>query len=236
MPYELQIIEQNEHDLLCKMDGEAAERHGTIGYLRADFGQSGGEFWNTWFDSQKHLKTQDFKCEFNEMIEALRNDGQAPPFARRANLSAFCAENPSDGFKIQTLNYSYYFRCHPGLGGYDAYCFAYDNRYLLPELAGKHELPRKCFSMLPSTGERILIWGGSDGYEKYYPSGQSRDELRAEIDKDNAHFGVTRAQEEAMKAGSMLGWNTPAAKPWNYNENGRPRPLPPKVKNDPDRG
>ena len=36
----------------------------------------------------------------------------------------------------------------------------------------------------------------------------------------NRKLGVSEAQAEAMKAGSMFGWDTPAADPKNYNENG----------------
>jgi hypothetical protein len=50
-------------------------------------------------------------------------------------------------------------------------------------------------------------------------------------DTANQVNGITRAQEEAMLAGSMFGWDTPAAKPWNYDQNGKPRPPhPPKNK------
>lgn len=36
----------------------------------------------------------------------------------------------------------------------------------------------------------------------------------------NTLFGVTPAQVEAMFAGSMFGWDTPAANPDLYDENG----------------
>ena len=85
-----------------------------------------------------------FKQELDGVIDSLRNDGREPPFASRGNLAAFCSANPGmelngrgHGYTVRTLDYSYYFRCLPRLGDYDVYCFAYDNRYLLSELAGK---------------------------------------------------------------------------------------------------
>ena len=38
----------------------------------------------------------------------------------------------------------------------------------------------------------------------------------------NAKLGVSRAQEEAMKAGSMFGFQVPAADPRNYDADGKP--------------
>jgi len=145
MAYELLPAEQKEGWLFYRLDSEAEERHGAIGYLRADFGGIGGsgqEFWTTWFDIQTGLKTPDFKHELQEVIDSLRNDGAKPPFASRANLQSYCAENPAYpltgnavGFAIRTLKHTYTFRCAPGRGGYDIYCYTFDNRFLLPELA-----------------------------------------------------------------------------------------------------
>jgi hypothetical protein len=178
MVYQLLPAEESESGLFYRLDGEAAERHGAIGYMRADFGRSGGEFFNSWFDNQRHLKTQDFKQEFEGVIDSLRNEGAEPPFASRGSLQKFCfahnglnLSDAVDGFKIQTLNFTYAIYCSPFRGDYDIRVYAYDNRYLLPELAG-----------------------------------------------------------------SLFGWDAPAAKPWNYDENGKPQPLPQKNKNEPDRG
>lgn len=81
-------------------------------------------------------------------------------------------------------------------------------------------LPRECLSMLPSTGEVVKI----DRYQKgYTPRSVQKtpEENRDLVDRYNSNHGISKAQEAAMLAGSMFGWNTPAAKPKNYDENGK---------------
>ena len=220
--------------LFFLLDGEAAERHGIIGYLRADYGKDGFDFYISWFDSQPHLKTRDFRRELDDVINTLRIDGSENPFANRKTLERYCAEYPGNdlfirgyGYMIRTEDYSYYFRCKPGPGDYDIYCFLYDNRYLLPELEGQHELPKYCFSVLPTTGEMIRIVRGESGYYPCNSGGLSPENIRIKVDVKNQMRLITRAQEEAMLAGSMFGWNVPGAKPWKYDMNGNLRPLPP---------
>lgn len=51
--------------------------------------------------------------------------------------------------------------------------------------------------------------------------------LKTDITADglNLREGVTPAQREAMLAGSMFGWDTPAANPDSYNEDGTLKPI-----------
>ena len=84
-------------------------------------------------------------------------------------------------------------------------------------------LPPKCFTLLPSSGDIIEI----TRYEKgYRPIRKSTDFSTLEgkalfVETANKKWGVTKAQEAAMLAGSLFGWDTPAAKPKNYDENGK---------------
>lgn len=80
-------------------------------------------------------------------------------------------------------------------------------------------LPRECLSTLP-TGEVIKIGRYQKGYT---PRGVQKtpEENRNWVDRFNSNHGITKAQEAAMFAGSMFGWDSPAAKPENYDENGK---------------
>lgn len=86
----------------------------------------------------------------------------------------------------------------------------------------RQSLPEKCFSTLESTGEIITVSKGEKGYTptgQYPQNGVSPKEAAAAL---NEAAGITRAQEAAMVAGSMFGWDTPAADPKNYDAKGVP--------------
>ena len=85
----------------------------------------------------------------------------------------------------------------------------------------RNELPETCFSILPSSGQLIIIRCGERGY---YPSEWdtgSREENREIASNHNVRRGITDIQEAAMLAGSMFGWNTPGANPQWYLDNAR---------------
>ena len=85
----------------------------------------------------------------------------------------------------------------------------------------RESLPETCYSILPSDGELISIRKGDTGYWKQdaVPNGQSPREY---ADSENRKFGVDKAQEAAMLAGSMFGWHVPAADPKRYDSDGNP--------------
>lgn len=108
-----------------------------------------------------------------------------------------------------------------------------DNLYHICEFAERMEqagntvipfrssLPGQCFSVLPSTGEAIIIKKGEPGYTLSGIQVEGKT-IRESVDIENRVVGITKAQEAAMLAGSLFGWQTPAADPKNYDEQGQP--------------
>ena len=94
---------------------------GLIGHLRGDMDFDGNGFFTSWTDHRADLKTDEFKTEFDTVINALRSD---PAFGgllkNRSSLnryghnhpeSAFSDDYFSDfGFRADTEKYSYFLR------------------------------------------------------------------------------------------------------------------------------
>ena len=161
MDYQFQKTTEHEFDLFFHMEGEAAEQHGFLGYLRGDYGRDGREFWTTWFDGQPDLKTDAFRDEFDGIINYLREASLDP--VEGADVFKFhCLQNmrrrvtdTAVRFKLTTEDYSYYFRCQPQVDDYHLYCMVYDNRFLLPTL----EKPNNAASLYKTGADywRVLV-------------------------------------------------------------------------------
>lgn len=131
-------------------------------------------------------------------------------------------------YRDRTVHYidDYHMELDGGVGG---------NLYHICEFAERMEangyqqviplrksLPEQCYSLLLDTGKIVVLKKGETGY---YPTDipfKSKEEAREIVDHQNKMLGVTRAQEEAMKAGSMFGFAVPAADPKNYDDTGKP--------------
>ena len=111
---------------------------GSIGYLRGDFGAGGKEFYSSWFDRRRDLKTDDFKNELDKVINSLREDkgfcttamiwvrlqGVIPKAAFAGN---YCTEY---GFRVNTEKHAFLFRCNPTKGDYNFYCCCFVREWL----------------------------------------------------------------------------------------------------------
>lgn len=277
---------------------------GCIGHLRADLGSADDCFFSSWTGHRDDLKTQDFKDEFDDVINALRFDDQyGSVLKNRRTLSKFCYSYPESsygndrefGFRADTPSYTFMLRLNPNKGEYNLYCYCFKRdwlnrhlahaakgiRFITPdykekfriddgdsirikrdsgttadyvcryideyhmEVGGAHgnlyhicefaermkmagstvipiraSLPERCFSMLQSTGEVIAIERGKIGY-LVTDNTCSPTLARKTADLLNSKLGVSKQQESAMSAGSMFGWDTPAADPKNYDAEGK---------------
>ena len=82
-------------------------------------------------------------------------------------------------------------------------------------------LPDQCFAFVESENRIAVIKKGESGYYPIESDGKDAEQNKAFTKLLNAQNGVSPKQAEAMKAGSMFGWDTPAADPKNYDDKGR---------------
>lgn len=302
---ELRVILPEERKYTYSQSQQISMQTGLIGHLRADMDSNGEGFFSSWDDFRKDLKTQEFKDEFDEVINELRKDENL--LCNRSILSKYCFSHSDStfgkdnlgnereyGVRVDTEKYAYLMRLNPYKGEYNLYCYCYrrdwldqhiekaangirfidsnykdlfrvedgdkiiitldtdeklervcryidethvevgSNLYHVCQFAEimerngnkyapkKPMLPEVCHSTLPSSGELIVIKFGEKGYFHSEFSSDDAAENRMFADDRNKKQGVTKAQEAAMLAGSMYGWNCPAANPKQYNRNGQP--------------
>lgn len=133
----LQDIEQSEFEFMYAKENENEDR-GCIGHLRADF-DTGKSFFSTWWPENDALKTQEFKDEFDEIINYFRKESATPILRSCTDMLNLCYRlNPTQsetnrdvhGFKVVTEKHTYYLRCNPRLGEYNLYAYCYNNQAL----------------------------------------------------------------------------------------------------------
>ncbi len=114
---------------------DISSRAGLIGHLRADMDTDGNGFFSSFFNFRSELKSDDFKEEFQEMIDALREDSF---LTNRSALKKYCNQHPECalgdgrefGLRADTEHYSYMLRLNPNKGDYNLYCYCYVRQWL----------------------------------------------------------------------------------------------------------
>lgn len=71
---EVRALTQPEQKYTYAQSMQLEGQTGCIGHLRGDFGSSGNGFYSTWFDTREQWKTDEFKAELDDVINALRED------------------------------------------------------------------------------------------------------------------------------------------------------------------
>ena len=133
-------------------------------------------------------------------------------------VSGQASDGFGEGFEQREISVPDGHEIHAHLWQWENWSIQTEQECFSPKLA--EGLPELCFSVLPSTSELICIKRGESGY---YPSDWSTtdpEQNRELADENNERLGVTKAQEEAMKVGSMVGWGVPGADPVAYEQDG----------------
>lgn len=135
---------------------------GNIGYLRGDFGSSGDQFYTTWFDTRPQWKSDEFKRDLDDVINALRSE-EYGLLQSRSQMVRYGRENKESemqgayttefGFRADTEKYAFVLRCNPTRGDYNFYCLCY---------------VKECGQVLHQKLLRRLLGGGSDRAVLHY--------------------------------------------------------------------
>ena len=118
MEFDLRALTEAEEKYTYSQSMQISMQTGLLGYLRADMGRNGTDFFSDWFDFRKELKTEDFKKEFDTMIDSYRKDGKF--LSNRSALAEFCQtlkcfknDDRSFGVRVDSDNYAYLCRLNP---------------------------------------------------------------------------------------------------------------------------
>lgn len=176
----LRNITQSEQKYTYAQSRQLDGQTGCIGHLRGDFDSSGYDFYTTWFDGIKRWKTDEFKTEFDEVINALRRDKRL--LSNRYDMIKYAKAHPGSaikgnyciehGFRLDTNKHAFLFRCNPTKGDYNFYCYCYVKEYLDRHISKAEQGIRFIDSKynekfrIPDGGKIIINYTGKEKEEK----------------------------------------------------------------------
>ena len=85
----------------------------------------------------------------------------------------------------------------------------------------RNSLPKVCYGKVPEKRAIVMFERGVDGWRSASAVAKGRTSQKL-IDELNGELGVSKAQAASMLGGATLGWDSPAANPKNYDEQGQP--------------
>ena len=137
MEFEKRAMVAAEDKYTFRQRQQISSQTGLIGYLRADMDSNGMGFFSSWFDWREDLKTDEFKAEFDDVINSLREEGDI--LHDRKALANYCYSTPQSkmqteqdyyGVRVDTEKYAYLLRLNPNKGEYNLYCYCYYRDWL----------------------------------------------------------------------------------------------------------
>ena len=133
---DIRVMLPAERSYTYSQSQQISMQTGCIGHLRADMDTNGEGFFSSWDDFRKDLKTQEFKDEFDDVINELREKSNI--LSNRSALSKYCFSTPESAFgndreygvRVDTKSYAYLMRLNPYKGEYNLYCYCYVRDWL----------------------------------------------------------------------------------------------------------
>ena len=135
--YEKRAMIEAEDKYTFRQSTQISMQTGLIGHLRADMDTDGNGFFSSWFDFREELKTDEFKAEFDDVINSLREEGDI--LHNRRALAKYCYCTPQSrmqeepgyyGVRVDTEKHAYLLRLNPDRGEYNLYCYCYRRDWL----------------------------------------------------------------------------------------------------------
>ena len=169
---------------------------GSIGHLRGYFDKS-GEFGHTWEPHRSDLITDEFRTEFDQVVNALRSDekyggllkspGRMTRYSFAHPDSLFEKKGNTFGVRADTKNYTYLLRLTPDRGEYNVYCYCYRADWLAQHMA---KAQRGIRFITPDYDEKFRIPDG-DEIRVISPDGETHDYECRYIDDYHLELGGT---------------------------------------------
>ena len=169
-----------------------------VGYLRGDFDKSGNGFYTTWFDDRIYLKTDEFKSEFDTVINGLRSDkAYGGLLENLSSMQSYCHKHKEGcieqnyskqyGFRLNTDKYAYLIRCNPINGDYSFYVYAYVKQYLDSHM----KKAEKGIRFIDSRYNQLFRIADGGRIKLEYPDGKSDIKICRFIDEYHVEVGIT---------------------------------------------
>lgn len=139
---ELRKMRGMEHLYVYSQSQQISQQTGLVGYLRGDYGESGKQFWTTWFDNRPDWNTPEFKHDLQRTIDRLRYETKQ--LTDRERLSSLCLNDMEScitedrhwfGFRADSEQYAYLLKCNPYKGDYNFYVYCYKKEWLDQHMA-----------------------------------------------------------------------------------------------------
>lgn len=194
--YEVKILSAEERKYTFAQSHEIETMCGLVGYLRADFGSNGTEFWTNFFDTDAALKNEDFSGDLDTVINELRANGGL--LSKRSAMMRWCNEHPeanydtdgagydreSFGVRVDTEKYAFLMRLNPQKGAYNLYCYGYVREWLDSHIAKA----RKGISIRGKDYTELFRVADGDQIQLTYPDGEMRTKTVTVRFIDETHF------------------------------------------------